>query len=100
MVCQGANGQRVRPYCMSSALGSLGRELVFGEYSAKDFEINLEAVVTDIVEHFTFFFLQKPLDVFQTSLQKAKHSLILMITAGARLKYSSLHGKHRCIHKR
>lgn len=64
-VCQGANGHRVRPYWMSGALDSLGRELAFGEQSAKDFEINLEVAVTDTVVHFTVFGLQKPSDVFK-----------------------------------
>lgn len=49
---------------MSGAVGSLGKELLFGEQSAKDFEINLEASVTDIVVQFTFFGLQKPSDIF------------------------------------
>lgn len=54
-VCPGANGHRVRSYWMSGALGSLGRELMFREQSAKDFEINLEAAVTSIVVHFAIF---------------------------------------------
>lgn len=71
-VCQGANGHMVTSYWMSSALGSLGRELLFGEQSAKDFEINLEAAVNDIVAHFTYFGFQKSLDIFLSFLTKGQ----------------------------